>query len=334
MSGSSALASARRRRAADPTTQSISIPRNDGSQTSNGVNKQVNKGITNEENSNVEPSTGQTITPLQILQTHGLKIRLIEEQLTDNLEETIVEISKKVLTENLSLLNLDKPTKQSSVSDNNEFKIMSDKLLILTSVSDSLTKSYSKLSIDYNNLSDDNNNLKTMVIRSDTVSLETNNEILKLKTKMEFLEKQVLLLEKVVGDSHENDKKMFNMAGGGTAEMLLRTMMGSGMMGNTESDILNIHDNEEDEDSNEFGDISEITLTESELQDIRSNIACEIDKEIMLTDELIDVSESETETEDLVHTTEIVENVCEPLDCACDKVDDVENKSEKVVVES
>ena len=245
MSGASAVASARRRRA-ERIPQTITPP---GGQS---ASRQQTKP---EEDST--PKQGST--PLQILQVHDKKIKELEE----SLEGTIVEISKKVLAENLKHFNLDKPPAAVKEFDS---KPLLEK---------------------FTNLSSQFDELKLLVIKSVQTSNESNVEMLKIKDKVLGVEEHVLQLELQLKEAEENDENIFNMGGDGAAEMLLRSMMQSSVMATTEDGKLNIHETESDNESNDIGEVSEITLTETELDSIKSEVKAVLVEETIKPDELV-----------------------------------------------
>lgn len=245
MSGASAVASARRRRA-ERIPQTITPP---GGQS---ASRQQTKP---EEDSTPK----QASTPLQILQVHDKKIKELEE----SLEGTIVEISKKVLAENLKHFNLDKPPAAVKEFDS---KPLLEK---------------------FTNLSSQFDELKLLVIKSVQTSNESNVEMLKIKDKVLGVEEHVLQLELQLKEAEENDENIFNMGGDGAAEMLLRSMMQSSVMATTEDGKLNIHETESDNESNDIGEVSEITLTETELDSIKSEVKAVLVEETIKPDELV-----------------------------------------------
>ncbi len=256
MSGASAVASARRRRA-DPTPQIITPP---GGQAG-----------PSQPNRNVEDSTPkQSSTPLQILQVHDKKIKELEE----SLEGTIVEISKKVLAENLKHFNLDKPPTPVKEYDS---KPLLEKIT---------------------NLSSQFDELKTLVIKSLQTSNESNIEMLKIKDKVLGVEEHILQLKIQFKEANENDENIFNMAGDGSAEILLRSMMQSSVKVSTEDGKLNIHETESDDQSNDIGELSEITLTETELDSIKSEVQAVLLEETIKPQELVGDDKIEVSEDD------------------------------------
>mgnify|MGYP003964136639 FL=1 len=256
MSGASAVASARRRRA-EPIPQTITPP---GGQS---ASRQQTKP---EEDSTPK----QASTPLQILQVHDKKIKELEE----SLEGTIVEISKKVLAENLKHFNLDKPPAAVKEFDS---KPLLEK---------------------FTNLSSQFDELKLLVIKSVQTSNESNLEMLKIKDKVLGVEEHVLQLELQLKEAEENDENIFNMGGDGAAEMLLRSMMQSSVMATTEDGKLNIHETESDDESNDIGEVSEITLTETELDSIKAEVQAVLVEETIKPDELVPDNKIEVSEDD------------------------------------
>tara|TARA_B100000424_G_scaffold216095_1_gene174085 strand:+ start:713 stop:1627 length:915 start_codon:yes stop_codon:yes gene_type:complete len=261
MSGSSAVASARRRRA-ESTPQPIT--------------SQNNK-IAAREQSKVEEESvqKQVSTPLQILQIHDKKIKEFEE----NLEKTIVEISKTVVAENLKYYKLDQPAPVVKEFDS---KPLLEKI---------------------NNLSSQFDELKTLVIKKYQTVNESSLEMLKIKDTVLTLEQDVSELKNELKEVSQNEENLFNMGGDNSAEMLLRTMMQSSMMqssmmGNTtksnseENNKINIHDNESDDESDNIGEISELTLTESDLSSINSEIKPILLEDDIMPDKIVENDES------------------------------------------
>ena len=129
--------------------------------------------------------------------------------------------------------------------------------------------------------------LKLLVIKSVQTSNESNVEMLKIKDKVLGVEEHVLQLELQLKEAEENDENIFNMGGDGAAEMLLRSMMQSSVMATTEDGKLNIHETESDNESNDIGEVSEITLTETELDSIKSEVKAVLVEETIKPDELV-----------------------------------------------
>tara|TARA_B100001175_G_scaffold248340_2_gene215131 strand:- start:3993 stop:4922 length:930 start_codon:yes stop_codon:yes gene_type:complete len=290
MSGASAVASARRRRA-EPIPQTITP-------------STLNTTPTARNNNDDEPQK-QSVTPLQILQAHDLKIKEIET----TLESKVVEIAKSVLEENLKHLKLD-----------NISSISSD--------DGSLVKRIDKLT---ENLEE----LKLLVIKNQTLGLETNSELFKQKndsveimskmtlletassanynvneklmTRLTKIEENVYELQNMIKDDDDNFNEHFNFEEGGAAEMLLKSMMQGSFNVPTNRDnkeeveqelhTLNIHDNESDV-SNDIGDVSELTLTESELNSIKDEVKKDLKEELINLENLTGENEENEEKQE------------------------------------
>ena len=139
--------------------------------------------------------------------------------------------------------------------------------------------------LKFDELSSQFNELKTLVIKSFQSSNESSIEMLKIKEKVLVLEQNFLQLELNVKQSSLDEDNMFKMDDNSSAEMLLRSMIESSLMESnpmetTECEKLNIHDTESDNESNDIGDVSEITLTESDLDSIKTEV-----KEVVLVEE-------------------------------------------------
>jgi hypothetical protein len=286
MSGASAIASARRRRI-DTVSQTTLPP-----------SRQVSG--TQQPKNNEDTVSKQTSTPLQILQTHDIKIKELEE----NLEETIVEISKKVFAENFKHFNLDKPQVEVKEFDSKPILEKIDKVTTqvdnLTPQVDNLTSRFDKVTSHFYKVTTQFDELKTLVIKSQQLNTESNIEMLKIKNKVLSIEEIVLELGDKLKEIHENQSDLanqanqanqsniFNMGGQGAAEMLLRSMMQSDFMENNDGEKLNIHDSENgnENDLTELGDVSEITLTESELDYIKSDVQSVLVEENIKSEDL------------------------------------------------
>ena len=261
MSGASAVASARRRRA-DPTPSII---------------KPEAKSDTIKQEKNNEINEKQVLTPLQILQMHDKKIKDLETNLETNLESIIVEISKKVLSENIKYFNLDK--EEEVKKEIVEF----DSAPILKEI-DTLSNKFDEL--------------KTLLIKSQQTTNESSNEMLKIKDKILGLEEHVNKIETQIKENEEIHENIFNMNGNNSAEMLLRSMMESSTIETSDNEKINIHDDDIDNDSTEIGELSEIILSENDLNKLKTEVVTEVNKttqEIKKSSNLIEVSDTEDE---------------------------------------
>ena len=186
-------------------------------------------------NPNVNPNpsvtpvpTANMSQPLQLLYVHEERFNDLEE----NLENTVIEIINKRMAEQ----NL-----------NEKLKFLSDKLNLLTN---------------------DFNNIKDLVIKSQTLGLETNTEMLKMKDAINDLD------SKIKEAANDEDENMFSDS---AAKMLFKSMFEGGMPNNMEElnkmnvdefNTLNIHDKVEDDDLEvEAGSINQLSVTSEEIED-------------------------------------------------------------------
>ena len=273
MSGSSAMASARRRRVAEST---ITVPE-ESKPTIISKSNIVN-------NDNIPK---QSMKPLEILQIHDSKLRTIE----DSMEEKIIELSKVVLRENLK--HIVKEVETIKINNNS----LRDELSAsIRNTNASVSFDSSPLVEKISTLSDNYDELKTLLIKSQQQSIDTHTEMMKMKDREVFLQSKVSELESMIGDTTGNDNGgMFDMGqGGGVAEML-RSMMESSMADNSGEEVLNIHENDCD-DATELYDMDEINRIEDDLVDLKlleENLDGVIDNTSQ--NELIDISDREDE---------------------------------------
>ena len=273
MSGSSAMASARRRRVAEST---ITVPE-ESKPTIISKSNIVN-------NDNIPK---QSMKPLEILQIHDSKLRTIE----DSMEEKIIELSKVVLRENLK--HIVKEVETIKINNNS----LRDELSAsIRNTNASVSFDSSPLVEKISTLSDNYDELKTLLIKSQQQSIDTYSEMLMIRERGVFLENRVSDLESMIGDTSKNETGgMFDMGqGGGVAEML-RSMMESSMADNSGEEVLNIHENDCD-DATELYDMDEINRIEDDLVDLKlleENLDGVIDNTSQ--NELIDISDREDE---------------------------------------
>ena len=284
MSGSSALASARRRRAStQPDNVNISIQEK---------NREKPMPIINEEN-------GNKIPPLQLLQIHDSKINELEEGLEGKITTIISNVINKLLTENnIKLKNeVVKYTENKLAESFSNIKINLNYDEIINKVNSSLSKEYtskftdintsltsltsnieksSSINLDENlikkidNLNIEMNTLKLLVIKNQTLSLESNVETNKLRDLLNSMKDKIEIIENSLNNNHNND-----------AENLLRNMF-QGQFCNSSFSKINIHDDEEySEASNDKLDISildetllcqNIDVTDDIVEEIKSEI--------------------------------------------------------------
>jgi len=322
MSGASALASARRRRAGTQNDPAIT--------SSPQSTKNKSKPDVQETSS---MNSDQKYTPLQILQAHDIKISNLENTLHEKIttllnsalnekfvahnemledkfnkfmkvEETVknleenkfvkMEESIKVLVDEINkLLNanakasLDEQTMINNMNTKME-QSLSGKLSNVNDTIKSILMNIEKLSV-INNINEINtkkidelvnelNGLKMLVIKNQTLSLETNNEMMKIKTNMQDLDEIVDSVKNSVESTNSNDS--FNM-NDNTAQMLFKSMLESSFSNSSTGEMfnkLNILDNDESDDLSDDIDknVNEIQLTETDLQHLKDEVIEEI----------------------------------------------------------
>lgn len=237
MSGAAAVASARRRRA-------------NGAPEPSPPQRQIN-------NNQRQPESNNQMTPLQILQLHDDKLSSLEQDFESRVE--------KIILEKMNKLN----TSDSNISDSNIMEQINDKIenalsVKLTNINDtikSILLNIEKLS-EFTNINEKNtskidglvneiNALKMLVIKTQTLSLETNNDIIKMKDSIKDLEE------------YKNSPNNLNEMDNGLNFM--KTMMGISDLDieKQENSSLNILGNVEDlNDINDLNDIKDSILQE------------------------------------------------------------------------
>ena len=237
MSGAAAVASARRRRA-------------NGAPEPSPPQRQIN-------NNQRQPESNNQMTPLQILQLHDDKLSSLEQDFESRVE--------KIILEKMTKLN----TSDSNISDSNIMEQINDKIenalsVKLTNINDtikSILLNIEKLS-EFTNINEKNtskidglvneiNALKMLVIKTQTLSLETNNDIIKMKDSIKDLEE------------YKNSPNNLNEMDNGLNFM--KTMMGISDLDieKQENSSLNILGNVEDlNDINDLNDIKDSILQE------------------------------------------------------------------------
>jgi len=273
MSGAAAVASARRRRA-------------NGAPEPSPRQRQVN----NTQPETVPESNNQ-MTPLQILQLHDDKLTSLEEDFESRVEKIILE---KMNKSNKSDSNIS----DSNILDSNIMEQINNKIentlsVKLTNVNDTIksillnieklsefTTINEKNTIKIDGLINEINALKMLVIKTQTLSLETNNDIIKMKDNIKELE------------DYKNRPNNLNEMDNGLNFM--KTMMGISDLDieKQENSSLNILGNVEDlndiNDLNDLNDINDIT----DINDIKDCILQELSNQSNEINEINGINES------------------------------------------
>ena len=304
MSGSSALASARRRRAsAQPDNVNISIQES---------NKEKPMPAINEE-------TRSKIPPLQLLQLHDSKINELEEGLEDKITSVVSNVVNKLLIENNIKLKSEvvKYTENKLAESFSNVKININYDEIISKVTNSLSEEYTSKFTEINNslasltdnvektpssnldenliekidnLNNEMNNLKTLVIKNQTLSLESSVETNKLRDLLHSMKDKIETIENSLNNSQNND-----------TEMLLRNMF-QGQFGSSSFSKINIHDDEED---------SEVSNDRLDISNLDESLLCQ---NIDITDDIVEeikneLTENNLKNEDIADGEQIVELV-------------------------
>ena len=226
----SALASARRRRA----TNENSVPPNSSvnNATINRPVQQVQKDSPREQN--------QTLTPLQILQIHDIKLKELETLITEFTDEDLLTKFIDEKLENIVTLN---NTNTSATNNSSSLPLYDEKLQmyekiveqkielqntkiddfktsireLITSIQNQITSNANLLNTkleattNFDNISSEFNELKLLVIKSQNMALETSNIVNKLyedcnsvNLRLKTLEDSVALLHKKNNTSNSN----------------------------------------------------------------------------------------------------------------------------------
>jgi len=181
MSGASAVASARRRRAG-----TVEQPQPQVAQQRNQQNNQQTNQQSNENNQ---------MTPLQILQLHDDKLVSLENDFESRVEEVIKKMNISSNNTNTQNVLDDKLIEEINNKIDNK---LSSKLTNINDTIKSILLNIEKLS-DFTNINEKNaskieelineiNALKMLVIKTQTLSLETNGDIIKMKDQIKELQ--------------------------------------------------------------------------------------------------------------------------------------------------
>lgn len=277
MSGSSAIASARRRRTAPTETPIQNIPQN-----------QVDAN-------NQQISTQETITPLELLKQHEYRLSQLDS-IIDTRSETI--ITKKIKELNLLPNNKLKDSDSNTDLANNIKEIINDKITKNDTIKSLLIdiEKFEELSNLNNNyikkidgLIEEVNILKMLLIKNQTLAIETHTDMLKMK---ELQSKHDINLENINKNINNEDNPLNHLQTGNIFESLL---MSSLNQKSEEEYILKSESNSENEYDNK-----KITIEDS----------IDIDNG---EDHTIDIIKNEVEEQitnmESVTLTELVENI-------------------------
>lgn len=298
MSGSSAIASARRRRAGN--TDVIEQQKGSVSQTSQSQ-VSVSQNINSAPNIELD---GIKLTPLQILQQHELKINAIDE--------TIENYLSKILEDRITLL-IDKKVSEKLVNSNSnnnedlkqiELKNIEQRITTINDANKNLNLELLNIKQridgkDNSLKSEDFEELKMIVIKTQTLGLETNNEVIKLKNQLAELNDKLDNIASCCNKDVGEDDEQFNM-GDPSIQMLMKSLLNSDLQNiddlmceklnisddsnpdqreSIESEELEAYDNIINSDEQNNSKIEVITVSDTEeieKQDIKKEICKEL----------------------------------------------------------
>jgi hypothetical protein len=343
MSGASALASARRRRAgaAQPDPQ-------------NSSSRNATNNATNRTSIIDQQDSDQKLTPLQILQMHSTKISDLEQSIdqkinagiesflnahvktlpepelehiqsdewdrinaklaalekshAENLLET-KELYKMKLSEEVIIANLNNKIEQSIATKINSLNDTIKSILMNIEKLSGLTKINEMYTTRIDNLIEELNTLKLLVIKNQTLSLESNSDIQKIKEEIKQVEVSIAEHNNILTslndqDDHDEDdaNNIFNNSD--ATHMLIKSMFGQ-TMENPDFKKLNIHDALDDTSTTDgscdhadlHDDICELSgesnNEQTTLDDVKQEVCEEID---VLSAKLIEKFEETTES--------------------------------------
>lgn len=198
MSGSSAIASARRRRAGnDPPVPQYDNRRQVQQHGNNNIVQ--NQGQNQNQNQNqgqVQNVDSIRMTPLEILQHHSMQIKNLQDTLNENLDNIIASKVDKILENTKANTNTNANTNIETNIDEKITSILEEKLVSILEekVAPIIEETMLELKTDYNNeikrLDAENNNLKLLLIKSQTIILETSNDMIKIKDSFKDIEEE------------------------------------------------------------------------------------------------------------------------------------------------
>jgi hypothetical protein len=263
MSGASAMAAARRRRAGTqeqtPNIQEIN-------------RKQQQENV-------IEENSNKQLSPLQILKLHDDKIKKIEELLNQKDDIMYSQNSKSEESMNIELM-----TKKME-------ELVTNKLNNINDIIKSMLLNIEKLSNSVNNneknqnkteeFTNELNTLKMLVIKNQALSLETNNDIIKMKDELNDI-------KNLINDNNENDLIDSN------SNDILKSMFNN--LGHDENIFAKINIKEDDEEDITLKNIETLDITSIEnLNEVRKDIVSELEKKVDKQNEKLDNEKEEDE---------------------------------------
>ena len=313
-----ALASARRRRTTNDIASSQNVSNKTTQQDSPNSSKQVMPS----------PPPPQSLTPLQILQLHDNKLKdlealmielnsedyitnVVEEKINDLMQEKLVAFSSdldKIAPATTNNSNSDLAAKiqimETSIQTNlniqnvrlDEFKENTIKMIeLLTSKENHMSSANVNVSnvekIDM--LTKEVNELKLLVIKSQTLALETCNSILSMKDEFKLINEKIMQNANAISAMNT---RQCNAPQCDPAQMFLQSFMKNKLFGG--GNIMNMGDDyeEDDDDGGDYDDETNLNMNKKLHIDLNN-------EEVILNDEEVNLDnnvEENLNTEELI----------------------------------
>ena len=323
-----ALASARRRRTTNDIASSQNVSNKTTQQDSPNSSKQVMPS----------PPPPQSLTPLQILQLHDNKLKDLEalmielnseDYITNVVEEKINALMQEKLLAFSSELDKIAPSTTSNSNSDLEAKIQIMETSIQTSIQTNLNiqnvrldefkentiKMIELLTSKENHMSSANvnvsnvekidmltkevNELKLLVIKSQTLALETCNSILSMKDEFKLINEKIMQNANAISAMNT---RQCNAPQCDPAQMFLQSFMKNKLFGG--GNIMNMGDDyEEDDDGGDYDDETNLNMNKKLHIDLNNEEVILNDEEVILNDEEVNLDnnvEENLNTEELI----------------------------------
>jgi hypothetical protein len=267
MSGASAVASARRRRASgqpEPppnksSNKNVIIEQQNNAQNNeqnndqkltplqilqmhsikisdleNSIEEKINSGIEQFLNTHVKTlPENESFPDSEELDKIHAKLASLEKSYTENLIET-KELYKTKLSEETIIANLNNKIEQTIAAKINGLNDTIKSILMNIEKLSGLTKINEMYTTRIDNLMEELNTLKLLVIKTQTISLESSSDIRKIKDEIKEVETAIaehnnILTSLNEDDEHDENDNIFN--DGDATHMILKSMFGERMTG-------------------------------------------------------------------------------------------------------
>ena len=330
-----ALASARRRRTTNDIASSQNVSNKTTQQDSPNSSKQVMPS----------PPPPQSLTPLQILQLHDNKLKDLEalmielnseDYITNVVEEKINALMQEKLLAFSSELDKIAPSTTSNSNSDLEAKIQIMETSIQTSIQTNLNiqnvrldefkentiKMIELLTSKENHMSSANvnvsnvekidmltkevNELKLLVIKSQTLALETCNSILSMKDEFKLINEKIMQNANAISAMNT---RQCNAPQCDPAQMFLQSFMKNNLFGG--GNIMNMgEDYEEADGDDDYDDETKVNMNKKLHIDLNNEEVILNDEEVILNDEEVILNDEEVNldnnVEENLNTEELI----------------------------